>query len=99
MQPPPIESSNLKYPRIYPPPHSLLQYHLYAPEQPSSLKSLLKPNERSADQLFIPNNIREDLTKKNLSILQVFPLQVKLYQVLYKIILIWFHWTSIITIF
>lgn len=73
MQPPPIESSNLKYPRIYPPPHSLLQYHLYAPEQPSSLKSLLKPNERSADQLFIPNNIREDLTKKNLSILQVFP--------------------------
>ncbi|CAI4034732.1 hypothetical protein SMKI_11G1820 [Saccharomyces mikatae IFO 1815] len=68
-----IEGNNLKYPRIYPPPHSLLQYHLYAPEQPSSLKSLLKPNERSADQLFIPNNIREDLTKKNLSILQVFP--------------------------
>ncbi|QHS74566.1 PAN-complex poly(A)-binding subunit PAN3 [Saccharomyces paradoxus] len=73
MQPPPIDSNTLKYPRIYPPPHSLLQYHLYAPEQPSSLKSLLKPNERSADQLFIPNNIREDLTKKNLSILQVFP--------------------------
>lgn len=73
MQPPPIDSNTLKYPRIYPPPHSLLQYHLYAPEQPSSLKSLLKPNERSADQLFIPSNIREDLTKKNLSILQVFP--------------------------
>ncbi|CAI4044945.1 hypothetical protein SKDZ_11G1800 [Saccharomyces kudriavzevii ZP591] len=73
MQPPTMESNNLKYPSIYPPPHSLLQYHLYAPEQPSSLKSLLRPNERSADQLFIPNNIREDLTKKNLSILQVFP--------------------------
>ncbi|EJS42898.1 pan3p [Saccharomyces arboricola H-6] len=73
MQPPPVESNNLKYPSIYPPPHSLLQYHLYAPEQPASLKSLLRPNERSANQLFIPNDIREDLTKKNLSILQIFP--------------------------
>lgn len=73
MPQPPMENNDLKYPRIYPPPHSLLQYHLYAPEQPSSLKSLLKPNERSADQLFIPNNIREELTKKNLSTLQIFP--------------------------
>lgn len=64
----------LKYPTIYPPPHSLLQYHLYAPDPPPHLKISLKPNERTPESLFIPNDLREELVKRNLASLQVFPL-------------------------
>lgn len=64
----------LKYPTIYPPPHSLLQYHLYAPDPPPHLKVPLKPNEQTPETLFIPNNLREELVKRNLASLQVFPL-------------------------
>lgn len=64
----------LKYPTIYPPPHSLLQYHLYAPDPPPHLRVSLKPNERTPESLFIPNDLREELVKRNLASLQVFPL-------------------------
>lgn len=64
----------LKYPTIYPPPHSLLQYHLYAPDPPPHLRVPLKPNERTPESLFIPNDLREELVKRNLASLQVFPL-------------------------
>ncbi|CAB4256475.1 similar to Saccharomyces cerevisiae YKL025C PAN3 Essential subunit of the Pan2p-Pan3p poly(A)- ribonuclease complex [Maudiozyma barnettii] len=62
-----------RYPSIYPPPHSILQYHLYAPDPPPHLQLPLKPNERTPEMLFIPNNIREELVKKNLAALQNFP--------------------------
>lgn len=65
---------SLKYPTIYPPPHSLLQYHLYAPDPPPHLQVPLKPNERTPESLFIPNDLREELVKRNLASLQVFPL-------------------------
>lgn len=64
---------NLKYPTIYPPPHSLLQYHLYAPDPPPHFNLSLKPNEQLPESLFIPNNLREKLVKRNLAALQVFP--------------------------
>lgn len=73
---PPISRSppiNFKFPDIYPPSHSLLQYHLYAPDPPPHLKLSLKPNERTPESLFIPNKLREELVKKNLASLQVFP--------------------------
>ena len=63
----------LRYPTIYPPPHSILQYHLYAPDPPPHLQLPLKPNERTPDMLFLPNDIRENLLKKNLAALQTFP--------------------------
>ncbi|KAK5959188.1 PAN-complex poly(A)-binding subunit PAN3 PWA37_003876 [Arxiozyma heterogenica] len=63
----------LNYPTIYPPPHSILQYHLYFPDTPQELKVSLKPNERTPDDLFIPNDLREQLVKKNLASLQIFP--------------------------
>ena len=69
-QGPPVR---LNYPTIYPPPHSILQYHLYFPDTPQELKASLKPNERTPDDLFIPNNLREQLVKKNLASLQIFP--------------------------
>lgn len=62
-----------RYPSIYPPPHSILQYHLYAPDPPPHLQLPLKPNERTPAMLFIPNNLREELVKKNLAALQNFP--------------------------
>ncbi|SMN17687.1 similar to Saccharomyces cerevisiae YKL025C PAN3 Essential subunit of the Pan2p-Pan3p poly(A)-ribonuclease complex [Maudiozyma saulgeensis] len=62
-----------RYPSIYPPPHSILQYHLYAPDPPPHLQLPLKPNERTPEMLFLPNNIREELVKKNLAALQNFP--------------------------
>ncbi|SCU88541.1 LAME_0E00276g1_1 [Lachancea meyersii CBS 8951] len=69
------ESSNrhTNFPSIYPPSHSILQYHLYAADPPLHLKLPLKPNERSPEMLFIPNDIREELLKKNQAALQVFP--------------------------
>lgn len=63
----------LRYPTIYPPPHSILQYHLYAPDPPPHLQLPLKSNERTPDMLFLPNDIRETLLKKNLAALQTFP--------------------------
>ncbi|KAG0670362.1 PAB-dependent poly(A)-specific ribonuclease subunit 3 [Maudiozyma exigua] len=63
----------LRYPTIYPPPHSILQYHLYAQDPPPHLQLPLKPNERTPDMLFLPNDIRENLLKKNLAALQTFP--------------------------
>lgn len=73
---PPIPDSahvEFKFPTIYPPPHSLLQYHLYAPDPPPHLRLSLKPNERTPESLFIPNDLREHLVKRNLASLQVFP--------------------------
>lgn len=74
--PPPPPNNNtvpLNYPTIYPPPHSILQYHLYFPETPQQLKLSMKPNEKTPDELFISNNLREQLVKKNLASLQNFP--------------------------
>ncbi|SCU94523.1 LAFA_0F22320g1_1 [Lachancea sp. 'fantastica'] len=69
------ESSNrhTNFPSIYPPSHSILQYHLYAPDPALHLKLPLKANERSPEMLFIPNDIREEMLKKNQASLQVFP--------------------------
>lgn len=64
---------NFQYPAIYPPSHSILQYHLYAPDPPPQLESALKKNERTARMLFIPNDLREELVKRNLASLQLFP--------------------------
>ncbi|SCU95677.1 LAMI_0F03268g1_1 [Lachancea mirantina] len=64
---------NPNFPTIYPPSHSILQYHLYAPDPPLHLQVSLKPNERTPEMLFIPNNLREELVKKNQAALQVFP--------------------------
>ncbi|AAS51398.1 ACR172Wp [Eremothecium gossypii ATCC 10895] len=61
------------FPTVYPPSHSILQYHLYAPDPPPHLQVPLKANERTPETLFIPNNLREHLLKRNLSALQVFP--------------------------
>lgn len=74
-QTPPVDSFkyNMKFPNLFPPPHSLLQYHLYAPDPPPHLQLSLKPNESTPETLFIPNNIREQLLKKNIATLQVFP--------------------------
>lgn len=66
-------NGKFNFPQIYPPPHSILQYHLYAPDAPPQLKLPLKPNERTNENLFIPNNLRESLVKKNLASLQIFP--------------------------
>ncbi|SJM88755.1 related to PAB-dependent poly(A)-specific ribonuclease subunit PAN3 [Zygosaccharomyces bailii] len=66
--------SNFKLPIMYPPMHSLLQYHLYAPDPPPHLKASLKSNERIAENLFIPNDLREHLVKRNLASLQIFPI-------------------------
>lgn len=66
--------TNFKLPIMYPPMHSLLQYHLYAPDPPPHLKASLRPNERIAENLFIPNDLREQLVKRNLASLQIFPL-------------------------
>ncbi|CCC71668.1 hypothetical protein NCAS_0H03580 [Naumovozyma castellii] len=68
-----INNNNSRYPSIYPPPHSILQYHLYAPDPPPQLRLPLKPNERTPETLFIPNDLREQLVKKNLASLQIFP--------------------------
>ncbi|XDT42975.1 Pan3 Pseudokinase domain [Nakaseomyces glabratus] len=64
---------NLRYPTIYPPTHSILQYHLYAPDPPPQLEIALKENERTPRMLFIPNDLREELVKRNLASLQLFP--------------------------
>lgn len=68
-----LRAMNFRYPAIYPPSHSILQYHLYAPDPPPQLESALKKNERTARMLFIPNDLREELVKRNLASLQLFP--------------------------
>lgn len=54
--------------RAYP-----LQYHLYAPAPPPRLTIPLPPSETNSQQLFILNELRETLTKKNEATLQLFP--------------------------
>lgn len=71
--PPPVATNPSSVPAIYPPSHSLLQYHLYAPDPPPHVQLPLKPNERIPESLFIPNQLRETLVKRNLAALQLFP--------------------------
>ncbi|CDO94555.1 unnamed protein product [Kluyveromyces dobzhanskii CBS 2104] len=77
--PPPPPSGALpmnpitQFPTVYPPTHSVLQYHLYAPDPPPHLKIPLKPNERTPETLFINNHLRDRLVKNNQTALQVFP--------------------------
>ncbi len=60
-------SSDMYYPQqSYP-----LQYHLYAPHPTQFLN--LKPYQRSIQNLFIPDDLREDLQRKSEAILQVIP--------------------------
>lgn len=47
-----------------------LQYHLYAPAPPPRLTFPLRPHETNANVMFIPNNLRETLQKKNEATLQ-----------------------------
>lgn len=42
-----------------------LNYHLYAPAPPPRLSIPLPPYETNANTMFIPNDLRESLTKKN----------------------------------
>lgn len=50
-----------------------LNYHLYAPSLSQHLHLHLKGNEQTSDMLFIPNKLRESLTKKNQATLQTMP--------------------------
>lgn len=50
---------------LYPQTSYPLQYHLYAPAPPPHLQLPLKGNEQNAETLFIPNELRETLLKKN----------------------------------
>jgi len=51
---------------LYPPQSTYpLQYHLYAPAPPPHLQIPLKDNEENAETLFIPNELRETLLRKN----------------------------------
>ncbi|SGZ50269.1 CIC11C00000004561 [Sungouiella intermedia] len=47
-----------------------LNYHLYAPAPPPRFSMQLKPHETTANAMFIPNDLRELLTKKNEATLQ-----------------------------
>lgn len=47
-----------------------LNYHLYAPAPPPRFSMQLKPYETTANAMFIPNDIRELLTRKNEATLQ-----------------------------
>lgn len=47
-----------------------LNYHLYAPAPPPRLQFPLSAHETNANNLFIPNDLRELLTKKNEATLQ-----------------------------
>lgn len=50
-----------------------LQYHLYAPAPPPRLTIPLPPHEINANLMFIPNELRETLQKKNEATLQTLP--------------------------
>ncbi len=58
---------------LYPQSSYPLQYHLYAPAPPPHLQIPLKGNEQTAETLFIPNELRETLLKKNESTLKTLP--------------------------
>ena len=47
-----------------------LQYHLYAPAPPPRLMIPLQPYETNSQAMFIPNDLREYLHKKNEASLQ-----------------------------
>lgn len=47
-----------------------LNYHLYAPAPPPRFSMQLSPHETTASSMFIPNDLRELLTKKNEATLQ-----------------------------
>lgn len=50
-----------------------LNYHLYAPAPPPRLSVPLLPHETNATQMFITNDLRENLQKKNEATLQTLP--------------------------
>ncbi|OBA23623.1 hypothetical protein METBIDRAFT_64594 [Metschnikowia bicuspidata var. bicuspidata NRRL YB-4993] len=50
-----------------------LNHHLYAPAPPPRLVAPLKSYETNVNSMFIPNNLRETLTKKNEATLQTMP--------------------------
>ncbi|CAK7895898.1 PAN2-Pan3p deadenylation complex subunit Pan3p [[Candida] anglica] len=50
-----------------------LQYHLYAPAPPPRLTIPLPPFETNAQSMFIANDLREALTKRNEATLQTLP--------------------------
>ncbi|CCE83175.1 Piso0_003747 [Millerozyma farinosa CBS 7064] len=50
-----------------------LQYYLYAPAPPPRLTMPLPPHETNASSMFIPNDLRETLQKKNEATLQTLP--------------------------
>jgi PAB-dependent poly(A)-specific ribonuclease subunit 3 len=52
-------------PNTYP-----LQYHLYAPAPPPRLRIPLPPHEINVNTMFIPNDLRESLQKKNEATMQ-----------------------------
>lgn len=47
-----------------------LNYHLYAPAPPPRFSMQLKPHETTANAMFVPNDLRELLTRKNEATLQ-----------------------------
>ncbi|KAH3675937.1 hypothetical protein WICMUC_002233 [Wickerhamomyces mucosus] len=49
-----------------------LNYHLYAPTPPPHMQPHLSGNEQNSESLFIPNKLRETLTKKNEATLKTF---------------------------
>ena len=51
--------------------HPILQHHHYAPLEPS--REVIKPNQRVAKDLFLPENIRQRLHDKNEAFLRIFP--------------------------
>lgn len=50
-----------------------LNYHLYAPAPPPRLQMPLSSHETTANLMFIPNDLRENLQKKNEATLQTLP--------------------------
>ncbi|CDK27533.1 unnamed protein product [Kuraishia capsulata CBS 1993] len=65
-------------------------YHLYAPAAPPHIQIKQYPNERLAEDLFIPNQLRETIQKKNEESLQVLPMSnlpdaIDVYHSLYPI--------------
>lgn len=50
-----------------------LQYHLYAPAPPPRLQMALPPYETSASAMFIANDLRQELQRRNEATLQTIP--------------------------
>lgn len=50
-----------------------LNHHLYAPAPPPRLAPSLQPYETNVNDMFIPNDVRETITKKNEATLQALP--------------------------